>query len=34
MRILAFVTDTASVTRIFQHLGEPIQPPRGVRPSG
>jgi hypothetical protein len=27
MRILAFVTDTASVTRILQHLGEPTQPP-------
>ena len=27
MRILAFVTDTASVTRILQHLGEPVQPP-------
>ena len=28
MRILAFVTDTASVTRILRHLGEPTQPPR------
>jgi hypothetical protein len=26
MRILAFVTDTASVTCILQHLGEPTQP--------
>jgi hypothetical protein len=28
MRILAFVTDTASVTRILRHFGEPTQPPR------
>ena len=28
MRILAFVTDTASVIRILGHLGEPTQPPR------
>ena len=28
MRILAFVTDTASVTRILQPVGEPTQPPR------
>jgi hypothetical protein len=28
MRILAFVTDTASVTRILPPLGEPSQPPR------
>src|SRR5439155_5691854 len=28
MRIIAFVTDTASVTRILQHFGEPTQPPR------
>jgi hypothetical protein len=34
MRIIAFVTDTPSVTRILQHLGEPTQPPRGARPSG
>ena len=27
MRIIAFVTDTASVTPILQHLGEPTQPP-------
>jgi hypothetical protein len=27
MRIIAFVTDTASVTHILQHLGEPTQPP-------
>jgi hypothetical protein len=27
MRIIAFVTDTGSVTRILQHLGEPTQPP-------
>jgi hypothetical protein len=27
MRIIAFVTDTASVTRVLQHLGEPTQPP-------
>jgi hypothetical protein len=27
MRRLSFVTDTASVTRILQHLGEPTQPP-------
>ncbi len=27
MRIIAFVTDTASVTHILQHLGEPAQPP-------
>jgi hypothetical protein len=27
MRILAFVTDTASVTRILQHLGQPTRPP-------
>jgi hypothetical protein len=27
MRILAFVTDTASVTCILQHLGQPTQPP-------
>jgi len=28
MRIIAFVTDTGSVTRILQHLGEPAKPPR------
>jgi len=27
MRIIAFVTDTVSVTRMLRHLGEPIQPP-------
>jgi hypothetical protein len=27
MRIIAFLTDTASVTRMLQHLGEPTQPP-------
>ena len=27
MRIIAFVTDTASVTHILRHLGEPTQPP-------
>ena len=27
MRIIAFVTDTASVTRILQHIGEPTRPP-------
>jgi hypothetical protein len=27
MRIIAFVTDTASVTRMLQPLGEPTQPP-------
>ena len=31
MRIIAFVTDTASVTRILQHLGEPTQPRRPAR---
>jgi hypothetical protein len=28
MRIIAFVTDTPSVTRMLQPLGEPTQPPR------
>jgi len=28
MRILAFVTETASVTRILEHIGEPAKPPR------
>ena len=27
MRIIAFVTDTASVTRMLRPLGEPTQPP-------
>lgn len=27
MRIIAFLTVTASVTRILQHLGEPTRPP-------
>ncbi len=28
MRLIAFVTDTASVTRILEHIGEPAKPPR------
>ncbi len=27
MRIIAFVCDTASVTRILEHIGEPTQAP-------
>ncbi len=27
MRIIAFVTETASVTRILEHIGEPTKPP-------
>jgi hypothetical protein len=27
MRIIAFVTETASVTRILQHIGEPTKAP-------
>jgi len=27
MRIIAFVTDTASVTRILAHIGEPTKAP-------
>jgi hypothetical protein len=27
MRLVAFMTDTASVTRILQHIGEPTQAP-------
>jgi hypothetical protein len=27
MRIIAFVTDTASITCILDHVGEPTQPP-------
>ena len=27
MRIISFMTDTASVTRILQHIGEPIKAP-------
>jgi hypothetical protein len=27
MRIIAFVTETASVTRILEHIGEPTQAP-------
>ncbi len=27
MRLIAFVTDTASVTRILEHIGEPPKPP-------
>ena len=27
MRIIAFVTDTASIRRILAHLGEPTEPP-------
>ncbi len=27
MRIVAFLTDTASVTRILEHIGEPTKPP-------
>jgi len=28
MRIIGFVTETASVTRILEHIGEPAKPPR------
>ena len=28
MRIIAFVTETVSVTRILEHIGEPAKPPR------
>ena len=28
MRIIAFVTETASVTRILEYIGEPAKPPR------
>ncbi len=28
MRIIAFITDGASVGRILEHIGEPVQPPR------
>ena len=28
MRLIAFVTETASVTRILEHIGEPAKPPR------
>jgi len=28
MRIIVFVTDTASVTRILEHIGEPAKSPR------
>ena len=28
MRIIAFITETAVVSDIFAHLGEPIAPPR------
>ena len=27
MRIISFVTDTASVTRILEHIGEPTRAP-------
>jgi len=27
MRIIAFITDTASVTRILEHIGEPFKAP-------
>jgi hypothetical protein len=27
MRLIAFVTDSAAITRILDHLGEPIRPP-------
>ena len=27
MRIVSFITDTASVTRILEHIGEPTKPP-------
>ncbi len=27
MRIISFITDTASVTRILQHIGEPTEAP-------
>ncbi len=27
MRIIAFVTETTSVTRILEHIGEPTSPP-------
>ncbi len=27
MRLIGFVTDTASVTRILEHIGEPTRPP-------
>lgn len=28
IRIVAFITDTASVTRILEQIGEPAKPPR------
>jgi len=28
MRVVAFVTETASVTRILEHIGESANPPR------
>ena len=28
MRIVAFITETASVTRLLEHIGEPAKPPR------
>jgi hypothetical protein len=34
MRIIAFVTDTPSVRRVLEHLGEPTQPPRTMPPRG
>lgn len=34
MPIIAFVTDTASVTCMLQHLGEPSEPPRVAPPRG
>jgi len=34
MGIIAFVTDTASVTRVLRRLGEPTRPPREDRPNG
>ena len=27
IRLIAFVTDSASITRILEHLGEPTRPP-------
>jgi hypothetical protein len=27
MRLIAFLTDSASITRILEHLGEPTRPP-------
>jgi hypothetical protein len=28
MRIVAFITETASIERILTHIGEPAEPPR------